>query len=149
MTDPAFTETMQIGIVVPDLDAAIRAWEEGFGIGPWRVFTLGPEDCRDVRVHGQPAEWRARAAIAHIGSVMWELIEPQDEDDIFARFLAEHGPGVHHAAVRAPDYDGTVAAFAERGDALVLSGQFTGVTVSYLPTQRDLGVLLEVFKGDD
>ena len=148
MPEPAFTETMQIGIVVPDLDAAVRAWE-GHGIGPWKVFTLSPEDCRDVRVNGEPAEWRARAAIVHIGSVMWELIEPQDEDDIFARFLAEHGPGVHHVAVRAPDYDATVAGFAERGEELVLTGEFTGVSVSYLPTDRDLGVLLEVFKGYD
>jgi hypothetical protein len=29
----------------------------------------------------------------------------------------------------------------------VLSGTFSGIRVAYLPTDRDLGVLLEVFDG--
>ena len=149
MPEPAFTQTMQIGIVVPDVGAAVRAWEEGYGIGPWNVFELHPGDSKDVRVNGRPAEWSARAATAMVGSVMIELIEPVDDTDMFATFLAERGPGVHHVAMRAPDYDGTVAAEAAKGRELVLTGEFKGITVSYLPTEQDLGVLIEVFKGFD
>jgi hypothetical protein len=29
-----------------------------------------------------------------VGRVMWELIEPLDEEGIYARFLAEKGEGV-------------------------------------------------------
>ncbi|MGE0025827.1 MAG: VOC family protein [Thermoleophilia bacterium] len=147
MAEPAFTEVGQIGIVVPDLEAAMRAWEEGYGIGPWSVFELRPEDCTDVRVDGRPTEWSARAATAMIGPVMIELIEPVDATDMFGTFLAEHGPGVHHIAMRTPDYDGTVAARTAGGEPLVLTGTFTGIEVSYLPTRRDLGTLIEVFKG--
>ena len=53
MPEPAFSKVMQIGIVVRDLDAAVRAWEERYGIGPWSVFELGPGDSENVRVHGQ------------------------------------------------------------------------------------------------
>ena len=147
MPEPAFTKVMQIGIVVRDLDAAVRAWEERYGIGPWSVFELGPGDSENVRVHGRPAEWAARAATVMVGLVMLELIEPVDETGLFATFLAERGPGVHHVAMATPDYDGTVAAQAARGQELVLTGEFTGITVSYLPTEEDLGVLIEVFKG--
>ena len=147
MPEPSFTQVMQIGIVVPDLEAAIRAWEEGYGIGPWSVFELGPGDSKGVQVDGEPAEWAARAATAMVGPVMLELIEPVDEDDMFARFLAERGPGVHHVAMKTPDYDGTVAAETAKGRELILTGEFTGITVSYLPTEQDLGVILEVFKG--
>ncbi|HMN98283.1 MAG TPA: VOC family protein [Miltoncostaeaceae bacterium] len=147
MPGPAVTKVMQIGIVVPDLEAAIRAWEERLGVGPWTVFTLDPADCRDVRVNGRPAEWSARAATTMVGEVMLELIEPVRDDDLFGTFLAEHGPGVHHVAMRTPDYDGVLAGHAARGEELVLTGRFTGIDVSYLPTQQDLGVLLEVFKG--
>jgi methylmalonyl-CoA/ethylmalonyl-CoA epimerase len=146
MTEPAFSEVGQIGIVVPDLDAAIRAWEEGYGIGPWNRFELRPEDCRDVRVDGEPAEWRARAATAMIGPVMIELIAPVREDDMFGRFLREHGPGVHHIAMRTPDYDATVAAGTASGRELHLTGEFTGIAVSYLPTREDLGTIIEVFR---
>ncbi len=69
---------------------------------------------------------------------MWELIEPLDEDGIWARFLAEKGEGVHHVAVAAPDFEETVAR-AEREDGLMLSCEHSGVDIAYLDTQRDLG----------
>jgi 4-hydroxyphenylpyruvate dioxygenase-like putative hemolysin len=40
---------------------------------------------------------------------MWELIEPLDEEGIYARFLAEKGEGIHHVAVATPNFDETVA----------------------------------------
>jgi hypothetical protein len=50
-TEPTFTDTMQIGIVVPDLDAAIRTYRDVYGIGPWEVFEVGPENTeRDLGV---------------------------------------------------------------------------------------------------
>jgi len=36
---------------------------------------------------------------------------------------------------------------AERGNDLVLSGTFSGVKLAYLPTDRDLGVITEIFSG--
>jgi len=36
---------------------------------------------------------------------------------------------------------------AKRGVDLLLSGEFEGVKVAYLNTERDLGVILEVFSG--
>jgi len=66
---------------------------------------------------------------------------------VYARFLAERGEGVHHIAVATPRFDDAVAAQAERGKKLVLSGTFSGAKVAYLPTERDLGVILEIFSG--
>jgi methylmalonyl-CoA/ethylmalonyl-CoA epimerase len=82
-----------------------------------------------------------------VGGVMWEVSQPLDGHGIFARFLAERGEGVHHIAVTTPDFRGTVAEQTRRGATLPLSGAFAGVEVAYLPTDRDLGVLLEVFSG--
>jgi hypothetical protein len=65
----------------------------------------------------------------------------------FARFLAEKGEGVHHIAVATPDFDDVVAEQVRRGKTLPLSGSFGGVEVAYLPTDRDLGVILEIFSG--
>ena len=44
-----------------------------------------------------------------VGRVMWELIEPLDEEGIYARFLAEKGEGVHHVAVATSDFGETFA----------------------------------------
>jgi methylmalonyl-CoA/ethylmalonyl-CoA epimerase len=82
-----------------------------------------------------------------VGQVMWELIEPLDDESVYARFLAEKGEGVHHIGVAAPSLDETVAAQAAKGNGVVLSGEFSGVRVAYLATDRDLGVITEIFSG--
>ncbi len=147
--EAVFTETMQIGIVVRDLDAALRRYVEDYGIGPWQVSEFGAENAKDLHEYGRPVErsWRTRAAFTMVGQVMWELIEPLDETSVYARFLAERGEGVHHIAVATPRFDDAVAAHAKRGKDLVLSGTFSGAKVAYLPTDRDLGVIIEIFSG--
>ena len=145
--EPVFTETMQIGIVVHDLDATMRRYAEDYGIGPWQVFEVTPENAPDLRHDGQPVKGAARSAVAMVGSVMWELTEPLDDRTLFARFLAEKGEGVHHIAVATPNFHDVVADHTQGGITLPLSGSFTGIDVAYLPTDRDLGVILEIFSG--
>ena len=147
MHKPVFTETMQIGIVVRDLDAAIRRYVNDYGIGPWDVFEFNPGNVKDLREYGKPVKRSWRLAVAMIGHVQWELIEPLDDESIYARFLAEKGEGVHHIAVVAPNFDETLAMHAKRGNDVVLSGVFSGTQVAYLATNRDLGVLIEIFSG--
>ena len=146
MREPVFNETMQLGIVVRDLDATVRRYEDDYGIGPWRFDRIDLGDANDYREYAQPVGRSNRIAIAMVGGVMWELIEPLDEDGIYARFLAEKGEGVHHVAVATPDFDETFAR-AERKDGVMLSCKHSGIDIAYLDTLRDLGVILEVFSG--
>ncbi|MBI5095206.1 MAG: SRPBCC domain-containing protein [Candidatus Hydrogenedentes bacterium] len=151
MRKPVFTETMQIGIVVRDLDAAVRSYTDDYGIGPWEFYQFKPEDAKVWLEHGQPAKPSTRIAMAMVGKVQWELIEPLDDRSIFAQFLAATGGGVHHIAVASTNFDEILAAEAKRGNDLVLSceldGAFSGIKVAYLGAQRNLGVILEVFSG--
>jgi hypothetical protein len=98
MREPSFTETMQLGIVVRDLEATVRRYEDDYGIGPWRFDRIDLGAANDYREYGEPVERSNRIAIAMVGRVMWELIEPLDEDGIYARFLAEKGEGIHPSA---------------------------------------------------
>jgi glyoxalase/bleomycin resistance protein/dioxygenase superfamily protein len=149
MRESAFTETMQIGIVVRDLEAAIQRYVEDHGIGPWERVEFHAGDAEALHEHGRPVERSWRLATAMVGSVQWELIEPLDEESDYARFLAEKGGGVHHIAVRPTNYDQALADVANKGDQPVLSGIFgPGIRVAYLPTEDDLGVILEIFSRD-
>jgi methylmalonyl-CoA/ethylmalonyl-CoA epimerase len=144
--EPVFDETVQLGIVVRDLEATVRRYEDDYGIGPWRFHRIDLGEANDYREHGEQVERSNRIAIAMVGRVMWELIEPLDEEGIYARFLAEKGEGVHHVAVAAPNFEETVGR-AEREDGLMLSCKHSGIDIAYLDTRRDLGVVLEVFSG--
>jgi Glyoxalase/Bleomycin resistance protein/Dioxygenase superfamily len=147
MRDPVFTETVQIGIVVRDLDATMRKYVDDYGIGPWEVYEFGPGKAKDLHEHGEPVERSWRLAATMVGRVHWELIQPLDDESTYAKFLAAKGEGLHHIAVATPDFDEAVAAQAETGNELVLSGEFGGVRVAYLPTDLDLGVITEIYSG--
>ena len=54
---------------------------------------------------------------------------------------------MHHFTVAARNFDELQAREAKRGTDVVLSGQFEGVKVAYLGTDRALGVILEIFSG--
>ena len=143
MRAPVFNETMQLGIVVRDLEATVRRYEDDYGIGPWQFARIDLGDANNYREYGKPVERSNRIAIAMVGRVMWELIEPLDEDGIYARFLAEKGEGVHHVAVATSDFDETFAR-AERKDGVMLSCKHSGIDIAYLDTLRDLGVTIEI-----
>ncbi len=149
MREPAFSETLQVGIVVPDLEAAMRKYVDDHGIGPWEVVEFDAGEPEALHEHGQPVDRSWRLATAMVGSVQWELIEPLDDGSDYARFLAEKGGGVHHIAVAPTNFDQALADIAEKGQEPVLSGTFgPGIRVAYLPTEQDLGVIVEIFSPE-
>jgi methylmalonyl-CoA/ethylmalonyl-CoA epimerase len=145
--DSVFTETLQIAIVVRDLETTMKTCVDEYGIGPWDIYEFNPDTVRNLREHGKPVERSWRLALAQVGRVQWELIEPLDEDSVYARFLADKGEGVHHIGVAASSFDETVAAQAERGNGVLLGGTYKGIHFAYLATDRDLGVVTEIFSG--
>ena len=50
--EPAFTGTMQIGIVVRDLEATMQRYVDDFGIGPWEIFEFNAGNANDLREYG-------------------------------------------------------------------------------------------------
>ena len=147
MPPPAFTETIQLAIVVRDLDAALRTYVHDYGIGPWEIYEFDPGNVADMREDGEPVERSWRLAIAYVGQVQWELIEPLDEESVYARFLAETGGGLHHVGVAVPDFDEAVAEQAARGNGVLLGGEYKGIRFAYLDTVGDLGLVTEIFSG--
>jgi hypothetical protein len=145
--EPLFTETLQVSVIVRDLDAAMRTYVHEYGIGPWHVYEFNPDNVKDMRSRGEPVEWSWRLAIAQVGQVQWELVEPLEGDSIYAQFLAEHGPGVHHVGVAVDSYDDTLAELGRRGREVLLGGEYNGINFAYLTTDGDLGVITEIFSG--
>ena len=152
MREPMFTETLQVAIVVRDLRTAMKTYVSDYGIGPWDIYEFNPGNVAGMHENGEPVERSWRLAIARVGEVQWELIEPLDDDSVYARFLTEHGPGVHHIGVGVRDYEATLGELGGRGHDVLLGGEYNGIRFSYLSTDRDLGVITEVFSdapGED
>jgi methylmalonyl-CoA/ethylmalonyl-CoA epimerase len=145
MRQPVFTETMQVALVVRDLDATMRAYVHEYGIGPWEIYEFNPETVTDMVKDGKPAEYAFRLAVTMVGSVQWELIQPLDDTSMYAEFLATKGEGLHHVAVGVPDYADALETMRAKGRRVLQAGAYNGVTFSYLSTDEDLGLITEIF----
>jgi len=140
-----FTQTLQIALVVRDLEESLRTYVEEYGIGPWEIYEFNPANVSELH----PAGCAWRLAVTMVGSVQWELIQPLDDRSIYAEFLATKGEGVHHVAVGGKAYREELDAMRAKGRTVLQGGHYNGVTFAYLSTNEDLGVITEIFDWPD
>ena len=139
-------QVLQVCVVVEDIQKSMERYWEGYGIGPWDIYTFAPPGLTEPTIHGKSEPYTMKLATAQIGTVQWELIEPLTGPSIYAEFLQEHGEGLHHVAVLVDDYDQTVADLAKRDIGILMGGNWKGATYAYMDTEKDLGAILEIYK---
>ena len=67
MREPVFTDTIQIALVVRDIEKTMRTYVHDYGIGPWDVYEFNPGTVRDMHEDGKPVERTWRLALAQVG----------------------------------------------------------------------------------
>ncbi len=140
-------EIGQVAIVVRDLRRAMEHFWNIFGIGPWSVYTYTPPDLTDMTVRGKPEPYSMRLALATMGSVMLELIQPLEGKSIYKEFLDEKGEGLHHiACFKVDDIERVVEELGRRGIGVLQSGRWRGGHFVYMDTEEKLGTVIELVK---
>lgn len=128
-----FTQIDHIGLAVHDLDAALHQYRHAFALTAWEIIDL--------------PERHMRAAIAHVGESMIELITPTSALAAFARFLTTRGEGMHHVAYRVDDIVTAIADLRTRGvqvlDTTPRPG-LHGTQVAFLHPASCHGTLVEL-----
>jgi 4-hydroxyphenylpyruvate dioxygenase-like putative hemolysin len=146
MDKPVFSAITQVSMVVDDVDAYVKRYEE-YGIEPWGVMDVGPEYVKDMTSHDERVDYRDRVALCDYFDVQLELIQPLDDLSEYSSFLKENGPGIHHICLDAPDFDESLAFIKKRnGPATLLTGDSTATYYEYLDLQKDLGFRAELVK---
>lgn len=144
------TQVNQIALVVRDLDAAMRHYWELLGVGPWKVYTYGTPLVRDMTYRGKPQEFRMRIALAQVGAMVVELIQPLSDHNIYVEHLDRKGEGLHHVGVFVPSFDRAVADARRQGFSVLQSGRGYGRLgdggFAYLDTEATLGLILELIE---
>jgi catechol 2,3-dioxygenase-like lactoylglutathione lyase family enzyme len=140
---------IQVGIVVPDVDAAIERYRALFGYDDWLVVENGPWNLHGLHVRGEPAEYSMRLGL-YGSDPQLELLQPLEGDDILREWLDRHGQGLHHLGYEVASVDETIAAMAEAGFACLQHGYGFGADSSggfaYFDTERELGYLVEALE---
>jgi catechol 2,3-dioxygenase-like lactoylglutathione lyase family enzyme len=140
----------QVAVVVRDLDEAMRRYSDRLGIAPWRVYTFSPDWIRNMTFRGRDQPYSMRLALAQVGGMMYELIEPLDGPNSYQEFLDAHGEGLHHLGYFVDDLDAAIGEMEAKGFAVLQSGRAYGVDgdggYAYFETDAALGCIVEAIE---
>jgi hypothetical protein len=100
-----FGEARQIAYVVDDIDAAIKQWNEKYGVGPFLV-TRNASPLSNAYYRGEKARTtRVNLAFAYVDDMQLELIELiGDTPGLYKEFLDRGDYGINHYAVLVDDF---------------------------------------------
>src|SRR5580693_8153296 len=87
MMSRLFGPMRQVGIVVRDIEKAMRHWVQVCGVGPWFYTEQLPMD--EFRYKGRIYDLKVSIALANSGDVQLELIQQRcDSPSLYRDFLA-------------------------------------------------------------
>jgi hypothetical protein len=86
----------QVCIVTRDFEASIELISSVLGIGPFKCWTIQPPELFGTTFRGKPAPWSMKLGVALVGGMQFEVIQPLDENNLYAEHLMAQGPSVHH-----------------------------------------------------
>jgi catechol 2,3-dioxygenase-like lactoylglutathione lyase family enzyme len=138
-----------VAVVVRDLDRAMERYVNEVGIGPWSVYTFGPGWIR-MNFRGEERGYVMKLALAQVGEVMYELIEPVQGPNTYEEFLNARGEGLHHLGYFVDDIDAAIEEMEGKGFPLLQSGRGFGAegdgAYAYFETEDALGHIVEAIE---
>jgi hypothetical protein len=143
---PIFTDVLQVGVVVKNLEASMKKYYDDYGIGPWTVYEFNKDTVQDMIIRDKKVNYAMRLALVNIGKVQWELIEPLDDISIYAEFLKEHGEGLHHVALGVENYEGAMAFARGKDIGIIQGGTWHDFIYTYLDTADELATIAEIYR---
>ncbi len=141
-----FNEIFHLGIVVRDLDKAVKIYEEEMGYGPFEFGDGGFFDDKIINGEAGPG-LPMRTATFRGGSYEIELIEPTGPS-VYKDHLNKKGPGVHHIILKTEESYEDVLAMADRVSGrkprLEVKWPDNRPIVAYADLEEEAGILLEI-----
>ena len=121
-----------LGIAVNSIDQALAFYRDRLGLAVGLRETVESE-----KVH---------VAMLPVGGSRVELLEPSENDSVIAKFIGKRGEGLHHIALRVPDFAELVEKLKAAGVRLLHEPRTGagGHTYVFIHPSSAGGVLLEI-----
>ncbi|MBE3604694.1 methylmalonyl-CoA epimerase [bacterium] len=120
-----------VGVVVPDLDKAMRFWRDLLGLHLTKTQTV--------------ADQGVKAALLQAGETEIELLEPLNPENGVGKFLARRGGGLHHVCFESDDVARELEATKAKGIPVIDQKPRPGLAgmICFLHPKATRGVLVE------
>jgi catechol 2,3-dioxygenase-like lactoylglutathione lyase family enzyme len=135
--------TLQVGMVVKDVDRVMEFYSSTFGIGPWEKR----ERESKTRVGDQAYAFRFTVAFAWMGPVTLELFQiSEGRSPVHAVFLDKGREGVHHVGfyMSQEEKERIIADLAKAGIGVFQDGETGRGTYVFLDTEKIGGLFFEL-----
>ena len=122
-----------IGIAVANIDEALAFYRDALGL--------------EVEPPEEVASQRVRAHFIPVGDSAIELLEATADESPIAKYVAKHGPGIHHITLRVDDIAAALAQLKARGVRLIDDVPRPGAhgsQVAFIHPTSAHGVLIEL-----
>lgn len=122
-----------IGIAVPNLQEAIKFYEEVLGL-----------KCEGIE---EVPEQKVRVAFLPVGDSEIELLESTDPEGAVAKFIESRGPGIQHIALRVDNIEKALEELKQKGIRLIDEKPrygAGGAKIAFVHPKATNGVLLEI-----
>ena len=125
-----------IGIVVQDLEAALKVYQTGLGLPLAEIA-----DVPDQQV---------KVAFMPVGESNVELVQPTSDDTGIARFLDKRGEGIHHICIEVDAIEDALEKLRAHGVPLIDEEPRPGAhgRVAFVHPKGTHGVLIELVEHD-
>ena len=123
-----------VSVVHSDLEGRIRFYEDLFGMEVTERFETEAGAFKGVamKIPGSPTQW--------------EILEPFGDDSFLHRFLAERGPGMHHATFEVEDIEKAAAALRSYGVEPFGEGVANDWKQLFIHPRDTGGVLIQLYE---
>lgn len=126
-----------LAIAVADLDAALAFYRDALGLPLGKVEDVEREGVRVAFLALDDGE-------SHI-----ELVQPTRDDTGIVKWMAKHGPGMHHVCLAVPNIEAALARLAAHGCELINPQPVTradGTRYAFIHPRSAFGVLVELYE---
>jgi methylmalonyl-CoA/ethylmalonyl-CoA epimerase len=133
-----FSRIDHIGVAVEQIEPALELYRDSFEL--------------QVAHREVVPEQGVEALLLDVGEGHVELLAPLSAETPVGRFLARHGPGLHHVAYQVTDIDATLAELRQAGLELIDQQPRTGIRgsrVAFMHPRATAGVLTEIVEPAD
>lgn len=147
--DPRLPSLGQVGVVVRDIQEAVKYYSTVFGIGPFDIYDFQPQRTWFKGKEVDPI--KLKIAMADLGKVKLELIQVLEGEVPHREFLETHGEGLQHLGFYSDKYDEWKSYAKEQGMKILceaeaqdeLRGKRRGF---YMDSGKVGGVIFEIIE---